>query len=85
MNDQLTAEDVSRLYAARRYDEIEQARLDGRLNVLMGGTPPLDTDRQLTEADVKRLYAGRAYDQIETARQQGRLADLLNTTTEGNH
>ena len=82
MTNQLTAEDVSRMYAAKDYAGIEQARLAGQLNVLMGGTPPPDPTGQLTEADVKRLYAERAYDAIETARQQGRL-DALLTTTEG--
>jgi len=35
----LTAADVSRMYAARQYDEIEQARKDGRLNALLTNAP----------------------------------------------
>lgn len=35
---QLTQQDVSSLYRERRYAEIEEARLQGRLNDLLTGT-----------------------------------------------
>lgn len=35
---QLTDADVERLYAEKKYDEIEQARRDGRLNKILGVT-----------------------------------------------
>lgn len=35
---QLTQEDVKRLYADKKYDEIVQAQADGRLNTLLGAT-----------------------------------------------
>lgn len=34
---QLTQQDVSKLYAEKKYDEIEKARIDGRLSSLLGG------------------------------------------------
>ena len=33
---QLSQEDVKRLYAERKYDEIEKARAEGRLNSILG-------------------------------------------------
>lgn len=36
---QLTAADVSRMSKENRYEEIEQARLDGRLAAVLGATP----------------------------------------------
>jgi hypothetical protein len=37
----LTKEDVSRMYKAREYDQLTQARKDGRCNALFG--PPAPT------------------------------------------
>lgn len=34
----LTKDDVSRMYKDRQYAQIEQARLDGRLDALLTGT-----------------------------------------------
>ena len=39
----LTAADVRKLYAAGRFEEIEAARLAGRLNDLLDGRPPRQT------------------------------------------
>ena len=36
----LTQADVSRMFKAREYDQIEAARKDGRLNGLFTGTTP---------------------------------------------
>lgn len=41
---QLSADDVHTLYQAKRYDEIEAARLAGRLNDLMAGRAGQRTD-----------------------------------------
>ncbi|MCR6491711.1 hypothetical protein [Cellulomonas sp. P24] len=84
MTNQLTQADVDRLYAERRYEEIEDARVAGRLNVLLGGEAPIDPDQTITDADITRLYSQRRYDEIEELRQTGRLDHLLNPTTEEN-
>lgn len=84
---QLTGEDVTRLYARGRYDLIEQARVDGRLAVLLGGQPPADdgTDEpepaQLSRSEVERLAREGRHDVIEQARRDGQLAELLGHDT----
>ncbi len=40
---QLTRADVSRMYAAKQYDQIEAARADGRLDNLMSTAPTKET------------------------------------------
>jgi hypothetical protein len=42
---QLTQADVKRMYAERRYDEIEQARQQGRLADLLGTHPTTEGAR----------------------------------------
>ncbi len=82
MNDpQLTKADLDRLYAERRYEDIEAARLSGRMNVLLGGTAPLDPGKRIERSDVSRLFTDRRYDEIEGLRSAGRLDHLLDPTT----
>ena len=79
-NGQLTQADVSKMFAARQYDQISQARADGKLAVMMNGEPPLDPDKVITSADVTELYRARNYDAIERLRKDGRLNALLGST-----
>jgi len=37
----LAREDVARMFKAKQYAQIEQARLDGRLTSLLAGTSPV--------------------------------------------
>ncbi len=69
--------------------EIDTARAEGRLNVLLGMNPAdaalLDKTRTtdpLTAGDVDRLYSLRKFDLIAQANEAGRLADLLDPTKE---
>lgn len=78
--DQVTPADLERMYAAKQYNQIEQARLDGRLSTLMGVPEPerdaLDHARaggNLTPAQVHTLYNARRYDDIEQATREGRI------------
>lgn len=68
---QLTRADL----AGMSPEEINEARHEGKLNELMGGTPPVDTsgDEQLTLAAVRQMTP----DQIIEARRTGRLDALL--------
>ncbi len=77
MPDQLTSADLNRLYAEKRFLEIEQARKEGRLADILRAPRPIDTDRQLSKAEVQTLYGQRRYSEIEAARQRGQLNDLL--------
>jgi hypothetical protein len=59
--------------------QIEKARVEGRLNTLLGiesHTPK--NDDAWTEEDVRKLYAERRYHEIEAARKAGKLSHLLN-------
>lgn len=82
---QLTAADVKRLYAEKRYAEIETARRAGRLDLTLGMAPAdvatLDKARgtgPLTTADVHALSLLGEHNLIEAARLAGRLT-YLNT------
>ncbi len=77
----LTREDVQRLFAEKRYDEIEQARAGGRIPGF--GQPPLPTDRQLTSAEVHLLFAAGDFAAVEAARARGQLTSILTNPTEG--
>ena len=78
-HEQLTSADVSRLTKERKYDEIEAARQDGRLALLLG-TPQEEVDliaKALTEridlADVQALTAIGRPDLINAAREADRI------------
>jgi len=80
---QLTAEDVKKLYAEKKYDEIEAARRDGRLGVVLGQDPAevslLERARgtgPLTAADVHGLSELGEHELIDQARRSGRLTYL---------
>ena len=83
---QLTAEDVKRLGAERKYDDIEQARTDGRLDELLGISSTESalnfkvnhTTDQLTQKDVKDLYKRRQYAEIVKAESDGRINYIEN-------
>jgi hypothetical protein len=79
---QLTQADVSKLFKERRFDEISQARADGRLNVMMGAEPPRDPDKVITQADVSRMFKERRFDEISQLRSDHRLDHLLDPTKE---
>jgi len=85
---QLTAADVKKLYAEKKYDEIEAARKDGRLAKVLGqpadvvalldkarGTDPLTAD------DVHGLTRLGEHELIVAANRDGRLDHLLGRTT----
>lgn len=79
MSTQLTADQVHQMYRERRYEEIDAARTEGRLALVLG-TPPEEValiDRAefstLTRADVQALAALNRHDLIETARTAGRI------------
>jgi hypothetical protein len=82
-NGQLSKEDINRMYTAKLYSDIAQARADGRLNVMLGGEAPIDPGKEITAADVKKLYADRRYDTISQLRADHRLDHLFAPTTEG--
>ena len=86
---QLTAADVQNLTASRKYDEIEQARQEGRLASLFG-TPAEDVDLldrarhgtdPLTRDDLARLNSIGHSDLVLDAYRAGRTGAHL---TEGN-
>ena len=79
---QLTQADVSKLFASKKYDEIAQARKDGRLNVMMNGEPPRDPAKVVSAADVSRMFKERRFDEITQLRQDGKLNALLAPTKE---
>lgn len=80
MTEQLTEADVKRLYADRRYDEIEEARLAGRLDLFLGAEPEdvalLKRTRHgtdpLTREDLARLNQMGEHDLVLAAHQAGR-------------
>lgn len=78
---QLTREDVEALFKAKKYGEIEAARLDGRLATLLGQTPASPVDRQWTAEDVRTATRERRFDDIDAARRNGLLDDLLSGNT----
>ncbi len=81
MTDQMTAADVKRLYRERRHAEIEAARLDGRLDVLLGierHRPPVTGQWDAT--DIAALFDAGRHDEITTARAAGQLDVLLGDT-----
>jgi hypothetical protein len=80
MTTQLTGEDVAQLRRERKDKEINQARLDGRLDILLG--VPRDTValhekarsiQQLTEDDVSKLFKNKDYELIVAANEAGRI------------
>jgi hypothetical protein len=78
--DQVTLTDLEQMYAAKKYDQIEQARLDGRLNTIMGVPQPerealehAQSGGNLSAAQVHELYSARRYDVIEQAAREGRI------------
>ena len=78
--EQLTADDIKRMSAERRYGDIEQARKDGRLDTYLGvdsATTALHEkirgSEQLTKQDVKMLYSLREYQAIVQADSDGRI------------
>jgi hypothetical protein len=76
--DQLTAEEVARLTKQRKYAEIEQHRIDGHLDVLLGidrHRPPVDA--QWTAADVTAMHSAGRFDEINRARAAGQLDNLF--------
>ena len=81
MTEQWTSDQLEAAYKARKYEQIDQARQSGELNVLMGGTAPHEPGAILTDDDVHHLYAERRYDEIDKARVEGRIASM--TTNEG--
>ena len=84
---QLTTEDVKKLYAERRYDEIEAARKEGRLGLVLGQDPAdvalLERARgtgPLTADDVHELTRLGEHQLIVNANRDGRLDQLLGHT-----
>lgn len=76
--EQLTGADVTRMYRAKEYAEIEAARVDGRLADLLGQPrPPVG---QVDEEHVRALFAEGRTAEIERLRQAGHLDDLLGIT-----
>lgn len=85
MTNQLTEEDVARLMRERQYQEVEQARLDGRLDTLQGVPSEIVAlqekakgNEQLTRDDVRKLLALNKHELIIAADSAGRI-----TYTEG--
>jgi Glu-tRNA(Gln) amidotransferase subunit E-like FAD-binding protein len=81
---QLTQADVSKLFAAKKYEEIAQARADGRCNVMMGGEPPRDPGKEITAADISELFKARRFDEISQLRSDHKLDHLFDPTKENN-
>lgn len=83
---QLTEADVKRLFAERKFDEIEAARAEGRLDLVLGVPPAqvaaLERGRNGTPTaeDITTLSRMGRHDLIDEARRDGRLDHLL---TEG--
>jgi hypothetical protein len=81
MSQQLTAEDVHRLYTERRYGDIVEAHKAGHLRRLLGVPEDqialLDraTTGMLGRRDLTRLQRLGRHDLIEHARLAGRITD----------
>lgn len=79
---QLTAADLRKLTAARRYGDIERARRAGQLADLMAGKPGegsgsgLTKPDQLTRDDLAEMRRAGRNSEITAALRAGRLADL---------
>lgn len=79
MAGQLSHADVTRLHAEKRYDEITNAKSEGRLAQVLGASQDeialLDraATERLSRQDVKQLFAMHRYDLIEQARAEGRV------------
>jgi hypothetical protein len=79
-DDQLTETDVKRLFRENKYRQIEQARIDGRLDDVLGITrhrPPVEG--QWTSDDLSAMYREGRNTEIDTARGAGQLDTLLGT------
>lgn len=70
---QLTLEDVKRLAAQGKHGDIEEARLAGKLNVILGGHAPVAPDARLTLDDVRLLASQGRHEEIAQAREDGRI------------
>jgi hypothetical protein len=79
---QLTQADVSRMFAAKQYAEIEQARKDGLCNVIQGRPLPSDPGAVVTQADISKLFKERRYDEISRLRSDHKLDHLFDPTKE---
>ena len=77
---QLSAAEISDMYRRRLYSDIEDARQAGRLNVALGGEPPIDLDRPATSEDVSALFKAGRFSDIEALRAAGRLKRILDPT-----
>lgn len=78
---QLTEQDVNRLAKEGRHDRIEAARLDGRLDTLLGierHRPP--AEGQWTADDLTAMYKAGRHGEINAARDAGQLTTLLGDT-----
>ena len=80
MSNQLTEEDLARLMRERKYEEVEQARLDGRLDTLQGVPSDIVAlqekakgTAQLTREDVRKLLELKKHDLIVAADKAGRI------------
>jgi hypothetical protein len=79
MTHQLTTDDLSRLTKERKYHEIEQARMDGRLDRVLGVPEEqialLDNARSGTidAADAAALNRLGRHDLVDAAREAGRI------------
>ena len=80
MSTQLTEEDLARLMRERKYEEVEQARLDGRLDTLQGVPSEIVAlqekakgTEQLTRDDVRRLLELNNHELIVAADKAGRI------------
>ncbi len=79
-DEQITAEQLTALTKARRHNEIEQLRIDGRLDNLLGVEHHPDDARpgeQIGREQVRRMFAARRFEEIEAARQAGLLTTML--------
>jgi len=72
---QLTRADL----AGMTHGQINAARAEGRLTVLLGGAEPLEIDagHVVSLEDVKRLTTERRYAELHALRRDGRLDHLL--------
>jgi len=79
---QIDGPTVKRWAKEGRTADIEQARLDGKLDVLLGGHARLAPDAVLTLDDVRELAQQGRHGEIEDARIDGRIRDLTDDTEE---
>lgn len=77
-SDQLTEADVQRMYAAKQYAAIEEARTAGRLATVLGQPLPIADDHVVTRAEVQQMLRDRRHQEVEALRQAGRLEHLTN-------